>query len=240
MKKKIVFLVSGNGGTLQVIHNACKYGLLSAYISCAIFDKSCKAIKRVQAENIPYTILNRENLSDKIFQDALYKTLKQQKPDLICLTFDSLLSEKIVTTFKNKIINLHPALLPAFPGLNSIEKSIKGGVCYTGATVHFVDNLMDNGPIICQYVTPININESTENLARRMFPYEALMMLQAVDWYIASRITIRGRRAIVDKAFYSSYPFCPALDKFNHKSLKGIRKPLFEKIQMEIENLIEC
>lgn len=209
-KKKILFLVSGNGGLLQTVINACEYEILNAEIIGVITDKNCYALKRAEISGIPTLFLDRKSIGDLEFQKSIYYTIHGYNPDIIIMTFDSLLNKKIVEKFGNKIINVHPALLPAFKGFNGIDNTLKSGVRYGGATIHFIDKNMDEGVIIAQTVLPIPPDIAKEVYGTNIFKEIVKMLHQVVYWMLSNDIQFLEGRINIRDGDYSSYPICPS------------------------------
>lgn len=209
-KKRILFLVSGNGGLLQTVINACEYGILNAEIIGVVTDKNCYALRRAEISGISTHFFDRKSIGDLEFQKSIYHTIHGYDPDIIIMTFDSLLDEKTVETFGNRIINVHPALLPAFKGLNGIDNTLNSGVRYGGATIHFIDKNMDEGCVIAQAVLPIPPNIAKEIYGIKIFKEMVKMLHQVVYWILSDDIQILKGRINIRNGDYSSYPICPS------------------------------
>lgn len=209
-KKRILFLVSGNGGLLQTVINACEQGILNAEIIGVVTDKNCYALKRAEISGISTHFFDRKSTGDLEFQKSMYYTIHDYDPDIIIMTFDSLLDEKIVETFGNRIINVHPALLPAFKGFNGIDNTLKSGVRYGGATIHFIDQNTDEGVVIAQTVLPIPPNITKEIYGIKVYKEMVKMLHQVVYWILSDDIQILNGRVNIRNGDYSSYPICPS------------------------------
>jgi phosphoribosylglycinamide formyltransferase-1 len=209
-KKKLAFLVSGNGGLFQSVINSCKDNLYDAKVVCMISDTpSCYAIERSKNEDIPTFYFDKKNLSKEELQENIFNVLCKYDPDLIILTFNSLLTNKIITKFSNRIINVHPGLLPSFKGFGAIQQTIQSGVRYGGATVHFVDEYMDNGLIIAQAIIPITSEDTEETYGKKIFEQMVLMLNQVIAWMVNDDVEIRFGMLQIKDAKYNSYPICP-------------------------------
>ena len=214
---KIAVLASGRGSNFEAIARAVKSGKIDGEIAVLIVDrKNIGAIERAERLGInwiyvdPYSHPSREDYDRKIVS-----ILKYLQVDLVCLAgYMKIISEVFVDSFPNRIMNIHPALLPSFPGLKSHEKALQYGVKISGATVHFVDKGVDTGPIIVQVAVPVLPDDTPETLASRVLQFEHRIYPQAVKWFVDGRIEIKGRNVTVRDADYSSLPVVPALEDF--------------------------
>ena len=214
---KIAVLASGRGSNFEAIARAVKSGKIDGEIAVLIVDKkNIGAIERAERLGInwiyvdPYSHPSREDYDRKIVS-----ILKYFQVDLVCLAgYMKIISEVFVDSFPNRIMNIHPALLPSFPGLKSHEKALQYGVKISGATVHFVDKGVDTGPIIVQVAVPVLPDDTPETLASRVLQFEHRIYPQAVKWFVDGRIEIKGRNVTVRDADYSSLPVVPALEDF--------------------------
>ncbi|WP_163328111.1 phosphoribosylglycinamide formyltransferase [Desulfurobacterium thermolithotrophum] len=214
---KIAVLASGRGSNFESIAKAVKSGKISGEIAVLIVDrKNIGAIEKAEKLGVnwiyvdPYGYSSREDYDRKIVS-----ILKHLQVDLVCLAgYMRIVSEVFIESFLNKIMNIHPALLPSFPGLKPHEKAIKYGVKVTGVTVHFVDNGIDTGSIIVQAVVPISPQDTSSSLSQKVLELEHRIYPQAVKWFVDGRIEIKGRSVIVKNANYSTLPIVPALEDF--------------------------
>jgi len=199
----IAVLVSGNGTNFQAIVDAIESGRISnARIACLVSNKAdAFALERAQKHNIPTYILNHKDYPDrKAYDTALVALLQQQRVQLVILAgFMRLLSPIMIDAFPNAIINIHPALLPAFPGLDAQQQAFDYGVRYTGCTVHFVDSGTDTGPIILQAVVPILESDTVETLTQRIHGEEHRTYVEAVRLFCAGRLQVEGRKVIINE-----------------------------------------
>lgn len=134
--------------------------------------------------------------------------------DLLSLTFDKLIPQELVDHYRHRIMNVHPALLPAFKGRHAFEQALSAGACFTGATIHEVDETMDGGPIIAQCVLALRRHETHSQLGARLFGMLRLMYLQVLKWFRDDRVyhDADGRVWVRD-AFYGELPVCPAIEE---------------------------
>ncbi len=202
-KLKLGVLVSGNGTNLQAIIDAIEAEKIHAEIKVVISDNpSAFALNRAKKHGIETAIITKgEFPSREAFDDSLVKTLKAAGVGLVALAgFMRVLTPSVIREFKDKIINIHPALLPAFPGLHVQKKAVDHGVKFSGATVHFVDDGVDSGPIIIQAVVPVLDSDTPETLAARILKEEHRIYPQAIELFGQGRLRIEGRRVIIKDA----------------------------------------
>jgi len=191
-------LVSGNGSNFQAIVDALEAGrITNGRIGCLISNKAdAYALERAKNHNIPALVLDHKQYPNRVAYDqALVALLKEHDVQLVVLAgFMRLLSPVMVEAFPHAIMNIHPALLPSFPGLDAQQQALEYGVRYTGCTVHFVDTGTDTGPIIQQAVVPILANDTLETLSQRIHGEEHRIYPEAVRLFCAGRLRVEGRR----------------------------------------------
>ena len=193
---KLAVLVSGRGSNLQAIIDSIDREELDAHLSIVISNtKDAMALKRAEQHGIKTIFIDPSNyLSSKEYDKALVLKLKEFSIDLICLAgYMRILGEEVVQTFEKKIINIHPSLLPAFPGLNAQKQAISHGVKFSGCTVHFVDSGVDSGPIILQTVVPIHDNDDEKSLSKRILEQEHYLYPKAIKMIQENKIKLNGR-----------------------------------------------
>jgi len=196
----IAVLCSGQGTNFQAIINAVRQGLLRAHIAVVISDrKNAFALTRAKRAGIdaravdPKTFPSRER-----FERALIRILESRGVKLVCLAgFMRVLSPRFVRRFRNRILNIHPALLPAFPGAHAIRDALAWGVKVTGVTVHIVDEQVDHGPIILQEALAIRLGETASSLLARLHRIEHRLYPKAIGLVLNGRVRLRGRRVII-------------------------------------------
>lgn len=193
---KLAVLVSGNGTNLQAIIDRIEAGEVNARIVCVISNNSeAFALTRATRHNIP--IIIHENLgfaNRREYDAALVEILRSHGVDLVVLAgFMRILSDVMITAFPHAILNIHPALLPAFPGLHAQKQSLDYGVRFSGCTVHFVDCGTDTGPIILQAVVPVEQDDTEETLSARIQQEEHRIYPEAVRLFSEGKITVVGR-----------------------------------------------
>lgn len=193
-------LVSGSGTNLQAIIDRIDSGDLPAEIVCVISNKA-DAYALVRAANRGILTVIHENrcYSDRKLYDArTVEILKSHNVDLVVLAgFMRILTDVMVTAFPNAIMNIHPALLPAFPGLHAQQQALDYGVRYSGCTVHFVDGGTDTGPIILQSVVPVEQNDTEELLSARIQKAEHQTFVTAIKLFAEKKLSVHDRKVII-------------------------------------------
>jgi len=197
---KIAVLVSGRGSNLQAIIDAIESGNINGKIEVVISNKNdAYALERARKHNIEGVFI--EPLSYKSKEDydrAIIKILEDKNIELVCLAgFMRILTPYFVNKYRGRIMNIHPSLLPAFPGLEVQKKALDYGVKFTGATVHFVDDGVDSGPIIIQSVVPVLDIDTPETLSERILKEEHRIYPEAIKLFAEGRISVKGRRAFI-------------------------------------------
>ncbi|WP_456455228.1 phosphoribosylglycinamide formyltransferase [Thermovibrio sp.] len=214
---RIAVLASGRGTNFEAIAKAVKKGKIRAELAVLIVDrKNIGAIERAERLGVnwvfidPYSFPSREAYDLKIVS-----ILRHLKVELVCLAgYKKLLSEPFIDAFPKKILNIHPSLLPSFPGLKPHWQATTYGVRISGATVHLVDKGVDTGPIVVQCAVPVSPEDTPESLSEKVLPWEHRIYPQAVKWFVDGRVEVRGRKVYVKEADYSSLPVVPALEDF--------------------------
>ena len=193
---KLAVLVSGRGSNLQAIMDSIDREELDAHLSIVISNtKDAMALKRAEKHEIKTIFIDPSNYSSsKEYDKALVLKLKEFSIDLICLAgYMRILGEEMIQTFEKKIINIHPSLLPAFPGLNAQKQAINHGVKFSGCTVHFVDSGVDSGPIILQTVVPVYDNDDEKSLSKRILEQEHYLYPKAIKMIQENKVRLNGR-----------------------------------------------
>ena len=197
-KINIAVFVSGSGTNLQAIIDA-KIEL--ANLAVVVCNKpDAYAITRSEKNNIPVELVNHKDFETREdFEKEIIGRIEKYNIKLIVLAgFMRVLSPYLVRKFKNRIINLHPALLPSFPGIRAAKLALDYGVKYTGCTVHFVDEGVDTGPIILQSVVPIADDDTEETLLEKLHREEHRIYPEAVRLFCEGRLGIKGRRVFLN------------------------------------------
>jgi len=196
----IAVLCSGRGTNLQAIIDSVKSGYIPAKIALVASDnKDAHALTRAKDAGIETLVLNRKDFASREdFDKEVVKNLKKRDVGLVVLAgFMRLLSPYFIREYKNKIMNIHPALLPAFKGTSGIKDALEYGSKVTGPTVHFVDEDLDHGPIILQRAVDVRDGDTEESLLERVHAEEHKIYPEAVKLFVEGRLKIEGRRVIV-------------------------------------------
>lgn len=194
-------LASGGGSNLQAIIDRCRDGSLPAEISVVISNKpDSGALQRARQAGIPALCIDHRNYpSREDFDRAVVAALLEAGVELIVLAgFMRLISDVFLDAFPGRIMNIHPALLPAFPGLHVQRKALEYGARVTGCTVHFVDGGVDTGPIVIQAVVPILDDDTEESLSARILEQEHRIYPRAIELFAQGRLRIDGRRVRIE------------------------------------------
>lgn len=195
-------LASGRGTNLQAIIEAVKEGKIEGQISIVISDnQDAFALKRAERHNIETRYINFREFKDREEYDReIIKTLKERKVDLVVLAgYMRILSPYFIRTYKNKIINIHPALLPSFPGLHAHKQAVEHGVKVSGCTVHFVDEGVDSGPIILQKAVEVSDDDTEESLAEKILKEEHRIYPRAIQLFSEGRLIIKWKKVFIKK-----------------------------------------
>jgi len=204
IKEKIMInigvLASGRGTNLQAIIEAIEEGKIEGEIKVVVSDHpdAC-ALKRAQQYHIDTRYINfKEFKNREDYDKEIIKTLKEKKIELVVLAgYMRILSPYFIRTYKNKIINIHPALLPSFLGLHAQEQAVVHGVKISGCTVHFVDEGVDSGPIILQKAVEVSDDDTEESLAAKILKEEHQIYPRAIQLFSEGRLIIKGRKVFI-------------------------------------------
>ena len=199
-KMNIAVFASGRGTNFSAIIKAVKKGVIKANLSLLICDNSSAgAIARAKRAKVKVALVKREDFpGEKEFEAKIIQQLKEEKIDLIILAgFMRIIGQDILDHYKNRIMNIHPALLPSFKGAHAIKDAFDYGVKVTGVTVHFVDEKMDHGPIILQQVVKIEENDTLETLEAKIHKVEHKLYPQALKLFVEGKLKIEGRKVKV-------------------------------------------
>lgn len=194
-------LISGSGTNLQAIIDAVEEKRLDAAIRVVISNRAdAFGLVRASDHHIPTEVLDHRNFATREDYDrALTDILRARQVELVILAgFMRLLSPLFVRAFPNRIMNIHPALLPSFPGLHAQRKAVEHGVRFSGCTVHFVNEECDQGPIIIQAVVPVFPDDTEESLSGRILEQEHRIYPRAIQLYSEGRLRVEGRKVLVD------------------------------------------
>ncbi len=198
--KRIAVFASGNGTNFQSLIDAQKNNLLAGRINLLVSDKP-KAYVNTRAiiEEIPIFSFEPKKYTDKeAYESDIVEILQEMKIDYIVLAgYMKLIGPILLRAYNNRIINLHPSLLPSFRGKDAIEQAINYGTKFTGVTVHFVDEGMDTGPIIKQKVVTIEEHDTIETLTDKIHLVEHKLLLEALNLVLSDKVIVDGRRVII-------------------------------------------
>jgi phosphoribosylglycinamide formyltransferase-1 len=199
--KNIAVLASGRGTNLQAIINNVENGTIQANLVCVISDnKDAKALERARAYNIEAVYIDpgpKKTWLIPEVEENYIQVLKDRDVDLICLAgFMRVIKKPLLDAFKGRILNIHPALLPSFPGLDVQKKALEYGVKFSGCTVHFVTPDVDAGPIITQATVAVFDDDTPEILADRILKEEHRIYTEAINIVLSGKYKIVGRRVI--------------------------------------------
>lgn len=198
---RIGVLASGSGTNLQAIIDRCQDGSLAAEIAIVITNNpDAGALDRAGKASIPTLCINHRDFSRREdFDNAVVKALQEAKVDLVALAgFMRIITQTFIDAFPERVINIHPALLPAFPGLHVQQQAIDYGARFSGCTVHLVDGGVDTGPIIIQAVVPILPGDTAETLAARILEQEHKIYPRAIQLIAQGRVHVKGRQVTID------------------------------------------
>lgn len=196
----IAILVSGSGTNLQSIIDSVEAGRITAKIKLVLSNRAdAYALTRAKKHNIPTAVVTKANYPKRAdYDQRVVEILKEHSVELVVLAgFMRLLSPVILSAFPERIINIHPSLLPAFPGLDVQRKALEHGAKFSGCTVHFVDEGLDSGPIIIQETVPVLDDDTVETLSARILEKEHVIYPKAIDYISRGLIEIKNRKVII-------------------------------------------
>ena len=199
MKKRIGILLSGRGSNFEAIADSVAAGRIpNAEIAVVVSNReNAPGIEKARQRGLEAVVIPSKGRQREEYDREVVALLEAKKIDLVCLAgFMRLLSPYFVEHFRNRILNIHPALLPAFPGLEAQKQALEWGVKYSGCSVHFVDENLDAGPIVAQAVVPVHDDDTEEVLAARILREEHRIYTEAVNLVLGGKFRIEGRRVI--------------------------------------------
>jgi phosphoribosylglycinamide formyltransferase-1 len=197
---KIGVLASGNGSNLQSLIDRSTDGTLPAEVACVISNNATAfALERARMHNIPALHLDHRLFSCReTYDEALVTALREYGVELVALAgFMRIITPLLIDAFPNAIMNIHPAILPSFPGLHAQRQALNHGVKIAGCTVHFVDKGTDTGPIICQAAVPVLEKDTEDTLSARILVEEHRCYPMAIRLFAEGRLTVVGRKVII-------------------------------------------
>jgi phosphoribosylglycinamide formyltransferase-1 len=196
---RLGILISGRGSNLEAIANAISRRKLDAEIAIVISNRaSAGGLEIARQRGIPMRVIESRGMEREAYDKLVIDELRTHEIDLVCLAgFMRLLSALFVQSFPNRVINIHPSLLPAFPGLDAQRQALEYGAKITGCTVHLVDEFLDSGPILVQSAVPVLDADTVETLSQRILAQEHVIYPKAIQYMVERRITLEGRRVMI-------------------------------------------
>lgn len=199
--KSIVILISGRGTNLQSIIDAVKNDRIHAVISAVISNRpDAGGLERARQQHINAVVIDQNQFDDRnAYDQALIAKIDEYSPDLIVLAgFMRILSDKFISHFDRRILNIHPSLLPEFKGLNTHRRALEAAKKIHGASVHFVSNELDSGPVVIQAEVPVLPDDTEDSLAERVLQQEHMIYPQAIAWWVDGRLEVNGNTVLLD------------------------------------------
>ena len=200
-KRRIVVLISGSGSNLQSIIDRCADESINGTLVAVLSNRpGVKGLERAAAAAIPNIVVDHSSFESRSeFDAALADVIDSFSPDLVVLAgFMRILTPQFVNRFLGRLINIHPSLLPKYPGLHTHQRAIDAGDSEAGATVHFVTPELDGGPAIVQAKVPLESNDTAESLASRVLGFEHQIYPLAAEWFCQGRLELREGHVILD------------------------------------------
>ena len=193
---RLGIMASGRGSNFQAIIDSIESGSLKAKIELIIVDAAAAyAIERAKKHGIPHRYINPKDYASDDFYKKVADEFKAKGVELICLAgFMRVVRKPLLDAFPMRVMNIHPALLPSFPGLHGQRQAVDYGARISGCTVHFVDEGMDTGPIIIQAAVPVNPDDTEETLSERILKYEHKIYPEAIRLFSDGRLVLDGRK----------------------------------------------
>ncbi|MGO4883453.1 MAG: phosphoribosylglycinamide formyltransferase [Bryobacteraceae bacterium] len=196
--KRLGILLSGRGSNFEAIADNVAAGHIDAGIAMVISNRpEARGLEVARQRGLPSICIPSKGLDRNIYDAMLAEELKKQAVDLVCLAgYMRLLSAGFIREFPGSVLNIHPSLLPSFPGLDAQHQALDHGVKVTGCTVHFVDEYLDAGPIVMQAAVPVLDSDTLETLSARILKEEHRIYSEAIRMVIGGRLRIEGRRVL--------------------------------------------
>ncbi len=197
----VVILISGRGSNLQAILDATRAGTLPIEIRAVISNNpNAEGLQHARAAGVPTDIVNHRDYSDRTqFDAALRQAIDRHAPRLVVLAgFMRILGTAFIRHYAGRLLNIHPSLLPAFKGMDTHARALAAGARQHGASVHFVTNDLDGGPVIVQAIVPIRAGDTANTLAARVLHEEHRILPLAILWFVEGRLSIRNGQALLD------------------------------------------
>jgi phosphoribosylglycinamide formyltransferase 1 len=197
--KRLGILISGRGSNFEAIAENVANGTIDAEIGVVIANRAeAPGLAAARARGLNAVCLPSKGLDREVYDRQLVEQLRKNAIDLVCLAgFMRLLSAGFIREFPNRILNIHPSLLPAFPGLDAQHQALAHGVKLTGCTVHFVDQDLDAGPIVVQAAVPVHDDDTVDTLSARILKEEHRIYSEAIRIVLAGNYRVEGRRVLL-------------------------------------------
>lgn len=199
---KLGILISGRGSNMTAIVEAVQSGLIpDSEVTVVISDKkSAAGLEKARERGVETVVVQRNKRTREEHDAEIIAELEKRKVELVCLAgYMRLLSPEFIRAFPNKIVNIHPSLLPSFPGLDAQQQAFDYGVKISGCTVHFVDEHLDHGAIILQKAVEVNENDTAESLSAKILRHEHALYIDALKLIVKGHHKIDGRRVVYDE-----------------------------------------
>jgi phosphoribosylglycinamide formyltransferase 1 len=199
VRERLVVLISGSGSNMQALVGACQRGDVPGHVAGVVADRACAGVEWAAANNVPYLVVepgpypSRDDWSKELRD----RVLEVQADVVVSAGFMRILAPVFVDAFPGRLINLHPSLLPAFPGAHAVRDALAAGVKVTGTTIHFVDHLVDHGPIILQEPVRVEPNDTEISLHERIKEVEHRLLPEACRLMLENRVKIVQGRVVI-------------------------------------------
>lgn len=200
MKKRIGILLSGRGSNFEALAaNVASGRIPNAEIAIALSNREdARGIEKARALGIEARVISSKGLEREAYDKLVVAALQEKRVDLVCLAgYMRLLSPQFITAFHHRILNIHPSLLPAFPGMEAQRQALEHGAKFSGCTVHFVDENLDAGPIVLQACVPVKDSDTPETLSERILREEHRIYAAAVRIVLEGKFRVEGRRVLI-------------------------------------------
>lgn len=196
--KRLGILISGRGSNFEAIAQNVAAGSIDAQIAMVISNRAeARGLEIARERGLPHVCLPSKGLDRTVYDGLLVEELKKHAVDLVCLAgYMRLLSAGFIREFAGRVLNIHPSLLPSFPGLDAQHQALEHGVKISGCTVHFVDEYLDAGPIIVQAAVPVLDDDTIESLSARILKEEHRIYSEAIRMVLGGALRIEGRRVL--------------------------------------------
>ncbi|MDP9068607.1 MAG: phosphoribosylglycinamide formyltransferase [Actinomycetota bacterium] len=199
MSGRIVVLISGSGSNMEALVEACERRQVPGHVEAVVADRECRGLRAAQERGIETHLIDFSSFDEREkWSTALRDVVRSYDPDLVVSAgFMRILAPVFVDAFPNKVINLHPALLPAFAGAHGVRDALAHGVKVTGSTVHFVDHLVDHGPILLQEAVAVEAGDTVESLHERIKQVEHRLLPEACRLILEGKVSVEGTQVRV-------------------------------------------